>query len=278
MYSLLYFVPKNLLSHLFGRLASVRLPRFAAAWVNKTYARIYGVDLSEAEYPPEHYPSLQAFFTRNLKAGLRPIGEGIVAPVDGDLTSAGEIENELLIQAKGRFYTLGRLLGDDASAAYFRGGFFYTFYLAPKDYHHIHAPVDGEVESCRYIPGKLWPVNSWSVPRIEELFAVNERIVSIIKTPSGRVAVVKVGATNVGSISLSFDKHRSNNFVRAVSFAPQPKSIPLKLPVKVSRGERIASFNLGSTVILLLERPGFVPVEPIRYGQVHYGETIGRWG
>ncbi len=275
LYALLYLLPKNAVSYLFGRIASIPLPKRLAGSVNRLYCRLYKVRVDECEFPPEHYSSLQQFFTRNLRAGIRPIGAAPISPVDGSLNQFGKIENGTLLQAKGRLFTVQRLLSDPEASKCFRNGYFQTFYLAPKDYHHIHSPVDGVIDSMLYVPGKLWPVNEWSVSRIEELFAVNERIITFLQTDAGRVAVVKVGATNVGSISLSYDSFRSNSFSRVCTPAPELKKVVYSAPIPVSRGARIATFNLGSTVIVLYENERFRPLEPPARGDIRFGEPVG---
>lgn len=285
---LLRVLPRNLLSWCFGRLAMLRLPAALNARLLGWYAHRYGVRLDEAAHPLESYRSLSEFFVRELRPGMRPVGPGIVSPVDGVISELGVIEDGRLIQAKGKDYSLDDLLQDPDQSPRFRGGFFLTLYLAPGDYHHIHSPVSGEISGFRAVPGTLWPVNTESVRQIPKLFCQNERVISFIESRDfGTVAVVKVGATNVGSIALAYDSfvaNRISDFAGLAVFSgifdssgrPRQnrfrKDFREKIPI--ARGERLATFRLGSTVILVFEPGRFQPGAGCRAGKVCYGQQL----
>ncbi len=284
---LLRILPKNLLSFFFGKLALLRFPGFLQRPFLRRFAKGVGANLAEAEFPIEHYRSLSEFFLRDLKPGLRPIGQGVVSPVDGRIPEHGKIESDRLMQVKGWEYRLSDLLEDQGQVQRFRDGYFITIYLAPKDYHHIHAPVDGEIAECYYIPGTLWPVNEQTVRKIDRLFCVNERVATILSgvncgsgdNPSCSVGLVAVGATNVGSIALTYDSAVSNSWSRVRdSFCGRKTDIRRTVYVprpKIEKGERLASFRLGSTVILLFEAENFVPGPRCSSGTVRLGESLG---
>jgi len=241
--------------------------------INRLFARLVGVDLSESAQPPENYPSLSAFFTRDLKAGARPLGEGVLSPADGRLVIAGTIAASTLIQAKGRDYRVEDLLAGYADVGSFLNGYYLTIYLSPKDYHHVHSPVNGQlVQSC-HVPGMLWPVNVWSVNNIANLFCVNERVISLIRTSAGTVAVVMVGATNVGSISVAYDDFRSNDRFFRGNRSPQWRSYPSEPGVKA--GDRLGTFHLGSTVIVVFPAGVFIPSAACVPGPIRYGCSLG---
>jgi len=217
----------------------------------KLYTRIYGVRLEDATLPLESFKTFNEFFTRELKPGLRPISDApFVSPVDGVASMMGSLSSGVLTQIKGKEYTLSGLLQDPDLAARFKKGSYLTIYLSPRHYHRIHTPVSGEITGYRYIPGRLWPVNDKGLERIDELFVVNERITSVIETEQwGAVAVVKVGATNVGSISLSYNDMVTNQ-------KGQPaRSHDFDSPIPINKGDELGRFNLGSTVVLLVESP-----------------------
>jgi phosphatidylserine decarboxylase len=148
------------------------------------------------------------FFARPLRPGLRPIAPGasvVVSPVDAVVSECGVADEGRLVQAKGIDYTVGALLGDEALAPRFAGGAYATLYLSPRDYHRIHFPLGGGVAGWRYVPGRLWPVNPASVRTVKGLFTVNERLVTLLDSPLGRVAIVAVGATVVGRVRAYYD-------------------------------------------------------------------------
>lgn len=245
-------LPQGALSRSFGRIADVPLPPALRRPVLGAFARAVGIDLSEAELPLEEYGSLNAFFVRRLRAGSRtwPDDPEVVAsPVDGVVGQMGRIEAGRLIQAKGRSYSAAALLDSEPEAARYEGGSFATIYLSPRHYHRIHSPVSGEVRLARHLPGSLLPVNEPSVQHVADLFVRNERLLCHVERPGGAVALVAVGAYNVGRISAAFDPEwRGTNRRGAVR-----ATHTYEPPVRIARGAEIMAFHLGSTVVLLLE-------------------------
>lgn len=264
----LYILPKNYVSFLVGKLVSLEHPQFLADWIKKKCARAFKIDMNEAEFEIDHYKSLGMLFTRKLKPGIRPHGGDVVHPADSRISQAGRIDKDILIQAKGKFFRLEKLLKSEY-ANRFQDGYFATYYLCPTDYHRVHSPVTGEIVETQYIPGKLWPVNDLSVETIAELFAVNERTVSIIKTARGYCALVMVGATNVGKISLSYESGIvTNQFTKAKKIQHHP-------PVPIRAGDEFGIFHMGSTVVMVYEKTFFDEAEfkklikgPVKCGQV----------
>ena len=215
--------------------------------------RHYGIDLAEAaEHDLERYATFNAFFTRALREGARPIApetDALSSPVDGAVSQIGVIDGGALVQAKGMSYSVAALLGGEERAAQFAGGSFATLYLSPRDYHRIHMPVDGVLLETAYIPGRLFSVAAGTVRTIPNLFARNERMAAIFATPAGPMALVMVGALNVGSIETVWSGEVTPRPVRA------PETLPyVKGDVHLARGEEMGRFNLGSTVILLFSR------------------------
>jgi len=263
------------LSRLTGYLADLRLPPTLLVPAIRAYARAYGVDLSEAAHPPEGYPSFNAFFTRRLRDGVRPIetaSGAVVSPSDSRLSAIGRVPKDgRLEQLKGETYAIDALLGSPEDAAPFWNGQHGTLYLSPAMYHRVHSPVDGEVVAWRYVPGRLFPVNAAGVRSVPGLLTRNERVIVRIETGAhGPVSVVLVGAANVGRISLAFADLVTNRGHMPGVFQP-------KAPIPIRRGDEIGSFNLGSTVVLLVADPGLVPAA--RAGNlVRVGQALWRRG
>lgn len=266
---ILRVTPKNLLSFLVGKLVHARLPWPFASLSVRWFARRYRINMSEAEHPIEHYGSIGELFTRHLKSELRPIGEGAVHPVDGRLTQSGYIRQGQLYQLKGWPYSITELLQDPKAVEEFEGGVYLTYYLCPTDYHRVHSPIDGEIEHCLHVSGKLWPVNPWSVRSLSRLFAINERVVVRMKTPKGPVALVMVGATNVGRMSMSFDP----DIVTNTWSEPPVRDKTYNPPIPVKKGDELGVFNMGSTVVMMYPK-GFLEGPPRRQSeQVRLGES-----
>jgi phosphatidylserine decarboxylase len=256
--ALLQRLPQGALSRAFGTLADLYLPRPMRAPVLGAFARAVGIDVAEAELPLTEYDSLNRFFVRRLLPGARtwpddPCIAG--SPVDGVLGQCGPIRDGTLVQAKGRHYRAGELLGSETAAQRYDGGVFLTIYLSPRHYHRIHAPCDGVIEEARYVPGALLPVNAPAVLHIDRLFPRNERLLCTIEGTLGSVAVVAIGAYNVGRISATFDPEWNENAGGWVTnhgahdvvhrhYDPAPL---------IERGAELMAFHLGSTVVLLFE-------------------------
>ncbi len=254
------------LSRVAGRLADLEAPAAILQPLLRAYSRFYGVDLSEAAEPLVAHRTFNAFFTRRLKEGVRPLpadGAVIVSPADSLLTSIGPVPADgRLEQVKGRTYALDDLLGSPEEGRRFRGGVQATLYLSPGMYHRVHAPLDARVRSWTYLPGRLYPVNAMSVRTVDRLFARNERVAVFLESETfGSVALVMVGAANVGRMTLAFAPLVTN------TGAPSGTSRPSS-ETRLPRGAELGTFNLGSTVVLLLAdgrvRPRAAPGDVVR--------------
>jgi phosphatidylserine decarboxylase len=250
---LLRYVPLSFLSWCVGRLANLRLPQPLASWTIRIFARAYGIDPLLATRPLEEFHSIGEFFTRDLEPRHRPTMGSCVFPVDGTLRHVCDIEGkDPLPQVKGRTYSLSQLLAHDPLVSRFSSGQVWNMYLSPKDGHHIYAPLAGRIIKTVYVPGALWPVNDWALRTVDGLFATNERIISFLETEQGLIAVVMVGATNVGAISLAYCDLETNKtpWKQAQSAVYQHAT-----PREVSCGEKIGTFKMGSSVVMIAERP-----------------------
>ena len=254
-----------------GRLVHTRLPRPVARRLVRWFANTYQIDVDAAGRPLHEYPSIGHFFIRDLREGLRPIESDFVSPVDGTLRNFGPVKDGRLEQVKGKTYTVASFLGDEADGARYESGVYFNLYLSPQDYHHVHSPVTGRIARSVHIPGKLWPVNDWSMANIQELFSVNERVVTYIDCHLGRMAVVMIGATNVGKISVTYDSFISNVSTAkkaARDYAP---------PLEINAGDRLGTFHMGSSVVILLE-PAHIDLSTIRLppgAKTRYGQALG---
>lgn len=244
------WVPKRLMSRAVGLAALAPLPRPLSGPVIACFARLFGIDVKEAEHPISTYRSVNQFFTRKLKPGARSIDGERVHPVDGRLTERGQVAKGQLVQAKNWTYGLAEFLGDEVLAKAFEGGQYLTYYLCPADYHRVHAPASGRLVNARHIPGLLWPVNEWSVHNIRRLFCLNERVVLNFEGEAGRWTMVMVGATNVGQISVTLDPSVVTN--RWLWHEPTERWY--QPPIAVRTGDEVGIFNLGSTVIVIFEK------------------------
>jgi len=266
-------LPQHLLSRAMHGLARSETPWIRNAILRFVLRAYPEIVLSEAANPdPFAYPSFNAFFTRALKPGARPLAgdeHDLVSPVDGTLSQLGTVHAGQLLQAKGMHYTAGALLADAAAAERYEGGGFACIYLAPYNYHRIHMPLEGRLAATRYVPGQLYSVNAATARTVPGLFARNERVVCEFDTELGPLAVVMVGALFVGSIETVFAGEINPPRTRGGLVS----HIETGVGRQFARGEELGRFNMGSTVVLLLghratrftERLG--PGSTLRLGQ-----------
>ena len=274
-------LPQGGLSRAFGRMGDVPIPRPLRKRVLGAFAATLGIDLSEAELPLESYRTINQLFVRRLKPGARtftndPCAAG--SPVDGIVGQIGVLHGEKLLQAKGRFYTAAELLDDAEQAVRFENGSFVTIYLSPRHYHRIHTPMAGAVPLARHVPGALLPVNDAAVQLVDRLFARNERLICHVAGALGRVAVVAVGAYNVGRISAAFDPAWNGELMRGVTNrkGARAETRVYRPPVPAETGAEIMAFHLGSTVVLLFEPPVKLLPVLVPGAEVRAGQTIAR--
>jgi phosphatidylserine decarboxylase len=257
------------LSRLVGWATDRRVPRMLRGPVYRGYARFTGADLTEVRLALADFPSLGAFFVRELKSGARPIDQdpaALVSPVDGRVQSVGPIDQGSVLQAKGRSYAVGELVGGSdgeiARGLDLDGGFAWTLYLSPRDYHRIHAPVGGVVTAARWITGDRFSVAPAVLDR-RRVLDVNERAVLRIESRSGTFLLVLVGAMNVGRI-------------RVVGVPPTYAAEPARTSARFERGAELARFEMGSTIVLIAPRGVAVPVAGLSPGDpVRLGTRIG---
>lgn len=256
IFSAMKLVPKNLLSFLLGVVVRLRLPDPLGQWLRQRFIRYFSIDMSEAEFGADEYGCIEDIFTRKLKPGSRPISGAVAAPADGFLAQSGPSRQDRAIQVKGMNYSLEELVFGVKGPCdrEFSPAWFTTVYLAPHNYHRVHAPVGGRLVRIRYIPGELWPVNRQFVGIVPNLFARNERMVfEIVNDDQGRVDVVMVGALNVGRIATSFLPNLcSNSISRLIDSGVQEFSLPVGTGVAV--GDELGTFLLGSTVVMVFDK------------------------
>lgn len=251
MFGLLQLIlPHHLLSRLVGALARSETPWIKTTFINR-FSKQFKIDLSEAQIEDaDQFASFNAFFTRALKEGARPIcadSDSIVSPADGAISQLGRIRGSDVMQAKGQYFSLYELVGGDSQlASEFINGSFATVYLSPRDYHRVHMPLAGTLREMIYVPGRLFSVNQVTTRQIPDLFARNERAVCVFDSEQGPFAVILVGAMIVAGIETVF----------AGQVAPQPRHIvrtqyPARAPIHLEKGAELGRFLLGSTAILL---------------------------
>lgn len=220
------------------------------------FAKTYGIRIEDAEKAVAEYRTLNEFFTRRLKPGLRPFDDNpdsLLSPVDALVTGMGPIKAGTILDVKGQDYTVEELLNRSPRTVNYRNGFYFVLYLSPADYHRIHAPAAGTIVEKEHVKGKVYPVNDFGLRQMRRVLSRNERLITYIDHERGEIAVVKVGAMNVSSI-------------RYV----QP------LPDRLRQGDDLAWFEFGSTVVLLTENGILQPRPDLAVGsKVRMGESLG---
>ena len=269
-----YIMPQLYLTQLAGWFAQQKWGA-VTHFVIKVFAKKYNVDMSEAKKENfSDYESFNQFFIRELKDDARKINENPTAlclPADGRVSQIGHINDERLLQAKGHFFSLSDLLaGDEELVDTFKNGEFATIYLSPRDYHRVHMPCDATLRKMIYVPGDLFSVNPFLAEHVPNLFARNERVICVFDTAFGPMAQILVGATITASMST----------VWAGVINP-PRTGEVKVwtyqgdnAIKLTKGQEMGAFQLGSTVINLFPANSVTLAEhlevdvPVRMGEI----------
>jgi phosphatidylserine decarboxylase len=244
-------LPKQALSRLVAKAGESNLPWLKNALIRRAI-KAFNINMDEALTSNlDDYKNFNAFFTRELKPGVRPLDieiDSIASPADGAISQAGKINKNKILQAKGIDYTAERLLGNDVDAKRYHEGSFATIYLSPRDYHRVHIPIEGKLKRTRYIPGSLFSVNDMTAQALPELFARNERLVCEFESnDAGTFAVIFVGAILVAGIETVWSGFETPGpgAVRDTDFSGQS--------LNFMKGDEIGRFKFGSTVILLFQ-------------------------
>lgn len=272
---LVFCLPQHGISRVVYRLTRIETPAIKNAII-RFYTTLFKLNMPEAvESDPFAYPSMNALFTRALRPEARPLPDApdiLVSPADGVISEFGKIDNTLMIQAKGHYYSHDLLLGGNAELSRpFNDGLFATVYLSPRDYHRFHMPFTGTLTDMIYIPGRLHSVSLMTTRTIPEIFTRNERVVCLFDTDAGRMAVVLVGAINVAAIETVW---------AGLITPPAGKEIRHTRyddPIELKRGEELGRFNMGSTVIVLMEKGRFDWLDTVtHYSDVRMGQGLAR--
>lgn len=242
-----------------GKWTSFLLRKFAQSRLSgffvSSFARVYKINLEEAEYPLSEYKTLHHFFTRKLKKGARIIHESdssVISPVDGVIEAFGTISKEMNMEVKGKSYSLLDMLGSEEKVSKYESGSFMIIYLSPSNYHRIHSPFSGKVTDRLTLGRKSYPVNSLGLKYGKETLSKNFRRITEFQHRFGHSALIKVGAMFVNSIEMTFEGDT------------------------VEKGEEIAYFSFGSTVILLFEKETFEIRKDLKIpSEIKMGEALG---
>lgn len=234
--------------------------KFAKSSVSRRFipyfVRTYKISVEEAEKSVDEYATLNDFFVRRLKPDRRvvdPDQTALVSPVDGTLSAMGKIDQGTLLSIKGQDYEVKQLLHHSPRTITYQQGYYFVIYLSPSDYHRIHAPVTGKIVEKDVVAGKHFPVNEYGMRRVRHVLSRNARKITYLNSPHSEIALVKVGALNVSSICYESS-----------------------LPVEIKRGDSLAYFEFGSTIVLLIENKSFFTKDDLKVGQpIRMGQALG---
>ena len=222
----------------FSRLYGWRMKRRRTRERIPDFLEQYGIDPAEFAEAPESFESFNDFFIRQLKPEARPIDsaeEAIVFPADGRHLGFPDVSEVDAIFAKGQRFDLPGLLGDAELARKYEGGAAVISRLCPVDYHRFHFCASGTAGTPSLINGVLSSVNPIALSRNIGILVENKRVVTLLETErAGRIAVLEIGASNVGSI------------------------IQTSKPGPVAKGDEKGYFEFGGSMTILLFEHGKV--------------------
>jgi len=270
-----YLLPHRLLSRLVNAFVRIRLAPLKNLQI-AVIGGLAGVDWSESRLQDAaDFGTFNEFFTRELADRCRPLDpdpQTLVSPSDGRISHCGRITSDRIIQAKGHHFGIRDLLANDPDSLRFNNGFFHTIYLSPRDYHRVHMPTDGRLIRTIHVPGRLFSVSPVTVRNVPNLFARNERLVSLFETGHGPMALVLVGAMLVSSIETVWSGVVTPPYGRRVVSGDWSRR-----GIVLRRGQEMGRFNMGSTVILLLPPDAVSSLEELGPGdEVRMGQRLAR--
>ncbi len=261
-------IPRRLVTRWMGWFSRIESPALTRASI--AVWRLFA-DLDLAESKKQTFRSLRDCFTRELRAGARPLDADpsmLVSPCDGIVGACGAVRGTELFQAKGFPYRLEDLLIDPDLVETYRDGTYVTLRLTSSMYHRFHAPHDATVERVTYVSGDTWNVNPIALRRVERLFCRNERAVLRLRLAAGGhpVALVPVAAILVAGIRLHFlDVVMNMNYRGAADIV---------CSTRVRRGDELGWFEHGSTIIVFAPR-GFRLCDDIAEGtKIRMGQRL----
>lgn len=254
-------------------LARLPLPsrRLRERLYRTAFGKKYPPGLNEAEMdrPLAEYPTLNALFTRGVRPECRPIPAGtpqFLSPCDGTVQDVGRVEKGRILTLKRIEYTLESLLPGTDTAA-FEGGHFAVVFLSPIDCHRVFAPQDGELHEATHVPGARLLVHPPFQRAEFPVYTLNERVLFRFTTPLGPCVMAMVAGWGVGNITLP----------AAPDFRPRARRVTATAwspPLPVRRGEWVATFELGSTVVLVVPPADGVKCAVSPNDKVRYGEPL----
>ena len=275
-----YIIPQRLLSAISYALMHSKWFPFRDQFMSFMIKR-HHIKVDEALEPDytdrKIHPVINSFFVRALKPELRPIAadaNAICSPADGTISQIADIDADRIIQAKGHTYSLQELVGgSEQHAASFKDGQFTTIYLSPSDYHRIHIPISGKLTEMIHVPGKLLSVAPFLIEAVPSLFARNERVISLFDTDIGPMAVIMVGAINVGSIETVWAGQITPPYGRRGQVTTTHYN---DRDITLNKGDELGRFNMGSTVIVLFGKDKTRWLENLKAtDKVKMGEQLG---
>jgi len=269
-----YCLPAHLVSRTVGRVAFCENNQVKNFLIQQFVKRL-DIEMDEVAEPAlDAYPHFNAFFTRALKEGVRPLAgkKYIASPADGTVFGSGQLSLDTRLTAKGHHFSLTELFGGEGYNEIYSEGQYLTIYLSPKDYHRVHCPMDAELKHMVHVPGRLFSVNESTTTSIPAVFARNERVIMHFKSQHGPYSMVLVGAMLVASIETPF----------AGLITPPGRCITewnyhRGTHHKFVQGDEVGRFQYGSTIILILPKSmkGFKP--KVTGGKaVKMGESLGQ--
>ncbi|MDW7675534.1 MAG: phosphatidylserine decarboxylase [Bacillota bacterium] len=232
-------IKRRLLSSLFGMFYNLSYSKRKIA----NFAKELEIDLREAEIEsPNKYKNFNDFFARKLKEGARPVSgdpNHLISPADGRVLAYEDINIHQVIQVKGQEYSLEELFQSSELARQFQGGICVVVRLNPSDYHRFHFPDSGVPKQYQHIPGSYYSVNPMALKKIAKVYCQNKRELTEIQSDNfGKIVIVEVGATCVGSIVQTYTPNEP-----------------------VEKGQEKGYFMFGGSTVILFIEPGFVQID-----------------
>lgn len=250
-------VSKRRVSAFFGLLANTALPRFVLKKIVGKFINDYQLNIDDYDVDIDHIKTFNEFFTRKYKSNRLNFSGSISSPAEGIITSAGSIEDGSLLQAKGISYSLKTLL----HGSFGNAKSYITIYLSAANYHRVHAPFDLTIKAVTYISGDLHSVNIENIDTQKKIYTTNERVVLNVQSQHGECRIVLIGAMLVGKIKIHLEQYVSPENIEEIS-------------IFKNKGEELALFEMGSTIILMMDSNNLADCSTKIKEKIKLGEAL----
>ncbi|ODS23860.1 hypothetical protein AB835_06875 [Candidatus Endobugula sertula] len=237
-----------------------QLDKDPASCKERSFESFFVCDTSDEYYG---FKSWDDFFTREFKAGQRPVAEGdyvIANPCEAaPIRIARNVSEDAKFWLKQQPYSLRNMMNFDPLAKEFVGGTVYQSFLSALSYHRWHSPVKGIIEKAFVVNGAYFLENLY------EGFANPDGDADPAAAANSQPFLSAVATRAVIFIRAENDDIGLMCFIGAGMAEVSSCDITVTEGQKVNKGDQLGMFHFGGSTKCLVFKPD-VEIEFDLYG------------